>query len=96
MTTPEAVPATTDLRKYIETRLFGDRPHIRGKRIPVSFIAANSEANHWNISELAYEFTLPEEEVLAALLFYREHKDEIDSQDAEEEKLWNEMYQPKM
>ncbi len=93
MTTQEAVPATADLRKYIETRLFGDRPHIRGRRIPVSFIAANNAVNQWGISELAYQFTLSEEEILAALLYYHEHKEEIDRQDAEEVKLWNEMYE---
>ena len=30
------VPATVDLSKYIETRFFGERPHIRGRRLLVS------------------------------------------------------------
>ena len=43
---------------------------------------SNMIGNHLSISELAYQFTLNEEQVLAALLYYREHKDEIDAQDA--------------
>jgi uncharacterized protein (DUF433 family) len=81
-----------DLSKYIDTRLMGERPHIRGRRLPVSFIAANAAANRWNIQELAYEFTLSEEQVLAALLYYREHKTQIDAQDATEQQLWEQLH----
>ena len=84
-------PAESGLEKYIETRLFGERPHIRGRRIWVSMIAANAERNNLSVSELAYEFSLTQKEVLAALLYYQEHKDEIDRQDAEEQKLFDEM-----
>lgn len=69
-----------DLSKYIEQR--DNRPHIRGRRLPVAFIAAAELANQLSIAELAYQFTLSEEQVLAALLYYREHKAEIDRQDA--------------
>lgn len=31
-------PTTVDLTKYIETRLFGDRPHVRGRRIPAAAV----------------------------------------------------------
>jgi uncharacterized protein (DUF433 family) len=75
-----AVPEQVDLSKYIEIR--DDRPHIRGRRLPVAFVAAAHQANHASIEELAYQFTLSEEQVLAALLYYREHKTEIDAQDA--------------
>jgi uncharacterized protein (DUF433 family) len=75
-----AVPEKVDLSKYIEVRR--DRPHLRGRRLPVAFIAAAEQANHLSIAELAYQFTLSEEQVLAALLYYREHKAEIDAQDA--------------
>jgi uncharacterized protein (DUF433 family) len=92
MSAKEAVPATVDLRKYIETRFYGERPHIRGRRVLVSMIAANSEGNNWGISELAYNFGLSEEQVLAALLYYLENKAEIDRQDIEEQKLFDEMY----
>jgi uncharacterized protein (DUF433 family) len=91
MTTKESVPATADLSKYIDFKFFGERPHIRGRRIWVSMIAANEQANQWKISELAREFTLTEEEVLAAILYYREHKEEIDRQDEEDARLWHEM-----
>lgn len=86
------LPEKVDLRKYIETRLMGNRPHIRGRRLPISFISANAESNGWNIQELAYEFTLSEEQVLAALLYYREHQGEIDTQDMEEQQQWDEAY----
>ena len=91
--TDQTVPTTVDLSKYIETRFFGERPHLRGRRIWVSMIAGSAEHNKWDVPTLAHEFTISEEEVLAALLYYKEHKEEIDRQDAEEEKLWDEMYE---
>jgi uncharacterized protein (DUF433 family) len=75
-----ALPERVDLSKYIELR--EDRPHIRGRRLPVAFIASAEQVNHLSIADLAYQFTLTEEQILAALLYYREHKDEIDAQDA--------------
>jgi uncharacterized protein (DUF433 family) len=75
-----AIPEKADLSKYIELR--GDRPHIRGRKLPIAFIATAERDNHLSLSELAYEFTLSEEQVLAALLYYREHQTEIDAQDA--------------
>ncbi|MCA0452354.1 MAG: DUF433 domain-containing protein [Chloroflexi bacterium] len=91
MTAQDTIPPTADLRKYIDFKFFGNRPHIRGRRIWVSMIAVNAEANQWNIPRLAHEFSLTEEEVLAALLYYREHQDEIDRQDAEEQSLFDEI-----
>jgi uncharacterized protein (DUF433 family) len=76
-----AVPSTVDLRKYIEIRIFGDRPHIRGRRVPVATIAHYAHSQGWGVSELAYQFTLSEPEVLAALLYYEEHKDLIEAQE---------------
>jgi uncharacterized protein (DUF433 family) len=91
MTAQEKIPATADLSKYIDFKFFGRRPHIRGRRIWVSMIAANANANQWNVPQLAHEFSLTEEEVLAALLYYHEHKDEIDQQDTEEQKSFDEV-----
>ena len=88
MSTP--IPEKVDLSKYIGTELMGNRPHIRGRRLPVSTIVVSAESNGWNIPETAYEFTITEEQVLAALLYYREHKAEIDAQDSEEQRLWDE------
>jgi len=73
---------TIDLSKYIEIRLFEDRPHIRGRRIPVATIAYNARTNGWGVSELAENFGLTDEQVLAALLYYSEHTAEIDAQEA--------------
>jgi len=85
------ISVTVDLGKYVDTQLMEGRPHIRGRRLPVSLVAGAAEAHRWTIAELAYEFTLSEEQVLAALLYYREHKAEIDAQDVEEQRLWDEM-----
>jgi uncharacterized protein (DUF433 family) len=80
MTIP--TPTTVDLSKYIEVRLFGERPHIRGRRIPVATIAHSARSQNWSVSELAYQFTLSEAEVLYALIYYEEHKDQIEAQEA--------------
>jgi uncharacterized protein (DUF433 family) len=82
---------TIDLSKYIELR--NGRPHIRGRRLPVMFIAAAEKTNRLSIAELAYQFTLLEEQVLAALLYYREHKAELDAQDAADAQQSEEMHQ---
>jgi uncharacterized protein (DUF433 family) len=75
-----AIPENVDLSKYIEIR--DGRANIRGRRLPIAFIAAAERTNASSIAELVYQFTLSEEQVLAALLYYREHKAEIDAQDA--------------
>lgn len=85
-------PTTVDLTKYIETRLFGDRPHVRGRRIPVATIAYNAHTNQWGVADLAHNFGLSEPEVLAALLYYSENKAEIDSQEEAYQALLDEDY----
>lgn len=75
------IPDTVDLRKYIDTQYFGERPHIRGRRVPVALIAYSAQSEGWGTSELAYQFTLSEPQVLAALLYYQEHQAEIDAQE---------------
>ncbi len=92
MNSQETTPTSVDLRKYIDTKFYGERPHIRGRRVLVSMIAANAEHNNLSVAELAYEFSLSDEQVLAALLYYREHKAEIDRQDEDEQKLFDAMY----
>jgi uncharacterized protein (DUF433 family) len=84
-------PATVDLSKYIETRFFDERPHIRGRRVPVATVAYNVRTNQWTVSETAHNFTLSEAEVLAALLYYQEHQAKIDRQEEEENRLFDEM-----
>jgi uncharacterized protein (DUF433 family) len=88
----ELAPLDIALNKYIDNTLFGERPHVRERRILVSMIAANAAENQWSNLRLAEEFSLSEEEVLAALLYYREHKEEIDQQDAEEQKQFDNQY----
>src|SRR3954451_19661895 len=67
-----------DLSKYVEVCLFGERPHIRGRRVPVATIAYSAVSQGWDVTRLAYEFTLSEAQILSALLYYEEHKSEID------------------
>ncbi len=74
-------PIKIDLSKYIEIRIFGERPHIRGRRIPVATIAHSAQSQKWSVSELVYNFGLSEAEVLAALLYYEENKALIEAQE---------------
>ncbi len=69
-----------NLSKYIDLR--DERPHVRGRRIPVATIAHSARSQGWNVDQLAYEFTLSEAEVLAALLYYEENRDAIEAQEA--------------
>jgi uncharacterized protein (DUF433 family) len=71
-----------DLSNYIEQR--DGRPHIRGRRLPVMFIVKTQQAQHNNITQLADAFSITEEQVLAALLYYREHVMELEAQFADD------------
>jgi uncharacterized protein (DUF433 family) len=75
----EQAPTALNLSKYIDVSLMGDRPHVRGRRMPIATLVAFRNGEQLNISELAYAFTLTQAEVLAALLYYEEHRDEIDA-----------------
>jgi uncharacterized protein (DUF433 family) len=81
-----------DLSKYIETRYFEERPHVRGRRVPVALIAYSARSQKWDVAELAHQFTLSQAEVLAALLYYEEHQAEIDAQEAAEQAKLDEMH----
>ena len=74
-----STPDKVNLSKYIEIR--DNRANVRGRRLKVAFVASAHKAGA-SISELAYDFTLEEEQVLATLLYYHEHREEIDAQDA--------------
>ncbi|HLU09207.1 MAG TPA: DUF433 domain-containing protein [Oceanobacillus sp.] len=87
----QEIPTQVDLRKYIEVRLFGERPHIRGRRIPVANIVRAMQMNNLSVAETAYNFSISEAEVLAALLYYEEYKEEIERQEEEEARLFEEM-----
>lgn len=85
------ISETVDLSKYIEMR--NDRPHIRGRRIPIMSLIAYQKVNHSTIEELCDDYTLSEAEVLAALLYYRQNQEEMDRQDQEDILAWEELYQ---
>lgn len=90
MSTP--VDFAIDLSPYIETRFFDERPHIRGRRIPIAVIAHTASDNQHGVAELMADFDLTESEVLAALLYYVEHKDAIEAQEAEVDAAHNHFY----
>lgn len=81
MTEKTEISTPVDLSKYIEVRIFGERPHVRGRRIPVATLAHSAQSQGWSTIELAYNFGLSEPQVLAALLYYAEHKEEIEAQE---------------
>lgn len=78
-----------NLEKYIDHHFYAERPHIRGRRIPIAVIAHNARDNAWTVPQLMEEFTLSQAEVLAALLYYEEHEDGIEAQEHEEQRLKN-------
>jgi uncharacterized protein (DUF433 family) len=80
---PTTLPIThVDLSDYIETRIFGERPHIRNRRVPVATVAYHAKVHAWDVARLAEEFFLSREEVLAALSYYEAHHELIDLQEA--------------
>ena len=56
-------------------------------------IAHSAQSEGWSVSDLAYQFTLSEPQVLAALLYYEENKHLIESQEAAYQAELNEVYQ---
>ena len=88
-----AEPTDVDLSKYIDMVHFGDRPHIRGRRVPVGMIVRRMQVNSWTVEQTAEDFALTETEILAALLYYEQHKALIDQQEAEEDALFQQMKQ---
>jgi uncharacterized protein (DUF433 family) len=79
-----------DLSKYIEMR--NDRPNIRGRRLPIMTIINTQKATNYTVDELCYDYTLSRAQVLATLLYYQEHQEEMDRLEAldkqEEEELF--------
>lgn len=79
---PTTLPIThVDLSDYIETRIFGERPHIRNRRVPVATVAYNARAHGLSVQDLMHEFFLNEAEVLAALMYYEANHEMIDAQE---------------
>lgn len=76
----------TDIKHIVrDVNIYGGRPRIAGHRISVHDIAVCHNGGYTPdqiASELYPTLTLPE--VYAALLYYYEHKDEIDAEIAAE------------
>jgi uncharacterized protein (DUF433 family) len=86
-------PLTVDLTHYIAFRHFGARPHIRGRRILVHTIATAARDNpDLGIADLMIAYDLQESEVLAALLYYAQHQNEIDAQEAAIDSEYKQLY----
>lgn len=73
---------TVHVTDFIDTHFFADRPHIRGRRIPVATIVRHAQKQGWSVAELAYQFSLSAEQVQAALDYYANHTDLIEQQEA--------------
>ena len=69
-----------DLSAYVEIQ--DGRAQVRGRRLPVAFVAAAAREQKASVDTLAYQFSLSKEEVLAVLLYYHEHQAAVDAQDA--------------
>jgi len=70
--------SSVDLGKYIDDS--GEVPIIRNTTVPVATVAYRALSGSWALCTLAYEFTLEEVEILAALLYYQQYCERIDSQ----------------
>jgi uncharacterized protein (DUF433 family) len=87
-------PLTLDVTNYIEFKFWdGKHPHIIGRRVRVSWIAYYMRDNKWGISDLARELSLTENEVAAAILYYAQHKDEIDALEQAEKEEYRHLYE---
>ena len=70
---------SVELSKYIDDT--GERPLVRDTDVPVATIAYRAMSGSWGLSELVYQFTLNDAEVLAALLYYEQFRERIDAQE---------------
>jgi uncharacterized protein (DUF433 family) len=92
--TKAAQDLTLNLTHYIEFKFWeGKHPHIVGRRVRVSWIAYYMRDNDWGISDLARELTLTENEVAAAVLYYEQHKDEVDALEQAEKEEYRHFYE---
>ncbi len=55
-------------------------------------VTLNHHTHGWSIGETAHNFGLSEAEVLAALLYYEEHREQLDSLEANEQAEMNRFY----
>jgi uncharacterized protein (DUF433 family) len=69
----------TDLSHYIDSSQAGKPPFLRGHLLTVAEVAYGRHYQGMDITQLMKTFTLTETEVLAALLYYAEHRDEINA-----------------
>lgn len=85
---------TVDLTRYVEKHHFGQRPHIRGRRIPIWIIAhAVIDNKDIGVPELMYAYDLGEAEVLAALLYYRVFGAEVEALEEEVREQHRHLYE---
>lgn len=90
MTTPVSETEKVNLSKYIDNSLMESRAHLRGRRMPVWLVAASFEGG-MSLARVVCNYTITEEQILAALLYYREHQDEIGGQREENRQVFEEM-----
>ena len=69
-------PLTLNLTSYVDATLFKDgRPHVRGRRMSVYDVSI--AARSLTVEQIAYEFTLTPEQVLAALVYYERNAETV-------------------
>ncbi len=73
--------------------LLGGKPHIAGHRISVQNVATWHEQMGLSVEEIAVEYELPLAAVYAALAYYHDHRNEIDSTMHEEQTMATNLYQ---
>lgn len=93
-TTRDEPTAVADVAGLIGVRpgYCGGRPHILGHRIKVKHVAVWHDRLGMSPAEIVAEYptvTLPQ--VLAALAYYRDHRDEIEAEIAEEDAMFEEL-----
>jgi hypothetical protein len=68
----------TDLSNYIEFRPHDERPYLRGRCL-VSIVISYLIQDKFNLQQVKNELNLSNAQIAAALLYYEEHKAEVDA-----------------
>jgi hypothetical protein len=59
----------------------------------VAAVAHNAQHNDWDLPRLCREFTVSPSEVLAALLYYEEHREQVDAQERDYQAQLDDAYE---
>lgn len=81
------------LDTYIESHpeVCGGKPCIAGRRIRVYDVAVWHEQMKQGVDQISADYSLSPTEIYAALAYYHQHRDEIETQMAEDDRFVEEM-----